>query len=121
MSPPLRATAPTATTPRKVLDAGSSQPRSAHATRSRSALGGVAPRGHLIRRKSAGQVSPALPRPEDRNGPGSRKLTAIRVRVDGVADAAYVYLREIGRGEVAHVYMADPEIPWGTINLDFDS
>src|SRR5262245_40112738 len=45
----------------------------------------------------------------------------MRVRVDGVADAGYVYLREVGRGEVAHMYMTDPQIPWGTINLDFDS
>ena len=33
---------------------------------------------------------------------------------------AYIYLREIGAGEVAHTHVTEPEIETGMINLDFD-
>ena len=44
----------------------------------------------------------------------------MRVRCDGVSDAAYVYFCE-APGQVAFMVATEPEIPWGMINLDFDS
>ncbi len=44
----------------------------------------------------------------------------MRVRCDGVSDAAYVYFCE-APGQWAFMVATEPEIPWGMINLDFDS
>jgi uncharacterized protein YuzE len=45
---------------------------------------------------------------------------AVRVSYDAEADAAYIYLREIGPGEAAYTYPAEAEIAVDMINLDFD-
>lgn len=42
------------------------------------------------------------------------------VTYDAEVDAAYIYLRSIGSGDVSYTYLADPEIETGMINLDFD-
>ena len=45
----------------------------------------------------------------------------MRVTYDISADAAYIYLREIGPGEAAATLPLDPIEAHGTINLDLDA
>jgi uncharacterized protein YuzE len=47
--------------------------------------------------------------------------TMLRVEYDRSADAAYIYLTEIGAGQVASTYPCDPSQVRGQINLDFDA
>ena len=44
----------------------------------------------------------------------------MRVRYDPDADAAYVYLREIGLGEAEYTHVVEFEGQKDMINLDFD-
>jgi uncharacterized protein YuzE len=45
----------------------------------------------------------------------------MHVEYDASVDAAYIYLRRIGRGEAKYTYTAQPEeIDVDMINLDFD-
>ena len=44
----------------------------------------------------------------------------MRVEYDAEADAAYIYLREIGAGKAAYTCVTEPEIETGRINLNFD-
>jgi len=44
----------------------------------------------------------------------------MRVEYDAAADAAYIYLREIRKGDASYTLIAEPEIDTDMINLDFD-
>jgi uncharacterized protein YuzE len=48
------------------------------------------------------------------------KLPHMRVTFDRAANAAYIYLREIGSGEVHETVNADGKHTRGMVNLDFD-
>jgi uncharacterized protein YuzE len=45
----------------------------------------------------------------------------IQVSYDKLVDAAYIWLRQIGKGEVKKVYPCPPDEVGGMINLDFDA
>lgn len=47
-------------------------------------------------------------------------MAELRVSYDEKADAAYIYLGEMGPGEIAFMYPCDPIRVGGMINLDFD-
>ena len=44
----------------------------------------------------------------------------MRVTFDRAANAAYIYLREIGPGEIGETVNADGKHTRGKVNLDFD-
>ncbi|ROO52139.1 uncharacterized protein YuzE [Micromonospora sp. Llam0] len=47
-------------------------------------------------------------------------MAEFRVTYDAKADAAYIYLGEVGPSGVASMYPCDPIRVGGMINLDFD-